>query len=558
MLKSHIKKSKDVKPSAGLEQQQQREFKRQHILDETKHQREKLRVDILKGLSAGKAKEAMSYTRKFKSEEIMGMLDKSAKMSVYDLRRGGTLRLRYEKEKDPKKKMALKKQLHENQGYAQMTAQFAKEKKTKSGRKYLEVDLKGVDRYEQQLGAGHICPYTWVKVAIEDINGSIQTGYRKIPGVDKGIFGTKIGYYTESGEYLPVYSGYKIYPLEIKDDPTQLQKEGEFYKNGSRENLLYRKNRDVGSRVSTAESYNLAKEQLAGFDKSKLAEKGITPFVVKIGYKLDPEETTVYRREYKEARRLSKMDIHRRMEIMQQRYHLKDALDLAFKALHIAERHRNYYYAYNDAVMYVESRYNPIAVNKRKGKIALSTATGAFQILNSVWKEGASKWLRNTSRSARYRDSYNRNVPPKYRIDFGMLDGIDFNQSLPGLATPYQHAIFHNLYAFRGSRMYKGSMPFDEVFDRLQAGDLSPKMKYSYQSYLYANWRNGHSGAKFIMQMIRRGIPFPQSKDEARDYFENKMPNCWQKRRGFSDFWGLVRTCKAFTRRLNKGLREQA
>lgn len=209
-------------------------------------------------LSPAQLKKAKEYMGGFSEDQVKTMLKKSETTSIFDLRRGGTLRLQYEKEKDPKKKAELKKQLKENFGYAQMTAQFAKEKKTKDGRMYLEVDLKGIGRYEQQLGAGHICPPTWVKVAIEDTSGNIKKGYRKVPGVDQGISGTKIGYYTETGEYLPVYSGYKIYPLEIKDDSTRLKKEQEFYKKEKQYESKggYRQSLDVSSENFTGKVEN--------------------------------------------------------------------------------------------------------------------------------------------------------------------------------------------------------------------------------------------------------------------------------------------------------------
>lgn len=308
--------------------------------------------------------------------------------------------------------------------------------------------------------------------------------------------------------------------------------------------------------TSTAEDYEAAKKKMEGSDKSEMATKGMTPFIVKRGYRMTPEERTIYMRESKEARRLSKMSMWDRLEIMQKRYKLKDALDLAFRALRLKEKHRKYFMAWSDATMYIESRYNPIAVNRRNGKIALSTATGAYQILNSVWKSTCDKWFRDTKKARRYRRWYNRRVPEEYKIDFDLFKDIDFNQPLPGLATPYQHAIFHSIYVFKGSRMYKGSMAFDEVFDKLQSGSLSPEMKYSYQAYLYNNWRNGHGGAKVFLQMMKRGIPFPRNKAEAREYFE-QMPNCWQKRRGFGDFATLVRACSVFVRRFNKNLREQ-
>ena len=532
---------------------QAREEKKQQRIEQTKQQLAHLKVYRQK-LSPAELKQLKKSIRSFEKKEIDKMLRQSSNTSVHDLRKGGTLRLLYEREKDPKKKAALKKKLQENQGYDRMIAQFAKERKTKEGKIYLEVDLKKIDRYEMKLGAGHICPHTWVKVAIEDTEGNVRTGYRKVPGADDGVYGSKIGYYTERGSYLPVFSGYKIYPLEIKNDPKQLEKEQAFYKQNKQS---VRESRSSSRSSSTREDYEQAKASLAGSDKSELAARGITPFTVQMGYRMTPEERSVYMREYKEARRLSKLSMEERLSVMQDRYRLKEALERVFKALRIDRRHKDRFYAYNDAVMYIESRYNPIAVNRRNGKIALSTATGAYQILNSVWKSTCDKWFRDTKKARHYKKYYNNKVPPKYRIDFDALGDIDFNQPMPGLATPYEHAIFHNVYAFKGSRLYKGVMAFDEVFDRLDAGGLSPEMKYSYQAYLYANWRNGHSGAKFLLQLIRKGIPFPQNKEQARDYFDNHMPQCWQKRRGFRDFYTLVRACGAFVGRFNKNMREQ-
>ncbi|MBD3156309.1 hypothetical protein GF369_00625 [Candidatus Peregrinibacteria bacterium] len=532
--------------------QKKRDEKKQQRIKQTKQELAHLKVHRQK-LSPKEQKQLKQSIRSFDKQAVERMLRTSSSTSIYDLRRGGTLRLLYEREKNPTKKAALKKKLQENQGYARMIAQFAKEKQTKEGKTYLEVDLKNIDRYEMKLGAGHICPYNWVKVAIEDTEGNVRTGYRKVPGVDEGVYGSKIGYYTDTGAYLPVFSGYKIYPLEIKDDPKQLKKEQAFYK---QEKQRVRESRSSSPSSSTREDYEQAKASLAGSNKSQLAEQGITPFPVRMGYRMTPEERAVYMREYKEARRLSRMSMKERLAIMQERYRLKDALERVFKALRIDKRHKDRFYAYNDAVMYIESRYNPIAVNRRNGKIALSTATGAYQILNSVWKSTCNKWFRNTKKARYYKKYYNRKVPPKYRIDFDALGDIDFDKPLPGLATPYEHAIFHNVYAFKGSRLYRGVMAFDEVFDRLDAGGLSPEMRYSYQAYLYTNWRNGHSGAKVFLRMMKKGIPFPRNKAEAREYFD-QMPNCWQKRRGFRDFSTLVRACRAFVGRFNKNMREQ-
>jgi len=522
---------------------------------------ERLRLSRQK-LSPEDLKKAKEYFKSFKEEEVKSMLEKSGVASIYDLQRGGSLRLRYEKETDSKKKELLGKMLYENQGYAQMIAQFSKEKSTDDGRMYLEVDLKNVEKYEQGLGAGHICPHTWVKVSIEDKNGNIQTGYRKIPGVDKDIRGTKVGYYTAGGVYIVVYSGYKIYPLEIKDDSAQVEKEGKFYET---DRTLVEKPADklvekparpaavsgsssVGT--STSEAYESSKSALSGSDKSELAARGITPFTVRMGYELTPEERTIYDRERKEAYRIGRMGVDARLDIMQQRYKLRDAIELSFRALKMQEKHKAYFYAYNDALMRVESNYNPLCVNMTKGgKVALSTASGAYQILNSTWADLQKRLFGNTREAEARRKSYGKSV------DFDLLKDVNFNASLPGEVTPYEQAIFHNIYVFNGSRVTSGTMAFDNVFDKLQSGELSPEMKYSYQAYMYTNWRNGLGGAKVFLQMMDRGIPFPQNEAQAREYFD-QMPDCWQKRRGFGDFRTLVMACRAFVQRFDKNLQE--
>jgi hypothetical protein len=218
--------------------------KRQDLLKQGKDKRKKLAQLVAKAkderikLKPAVLKSAKAYMKKFPQKDVTEMLTLSEKASIYDLRRGGSLRLAYESEKDPKKKAELKKQLKKNMGYAQMTAQFAGSKVDKKGRHYLDVDLKNKSKYEQSLGAGHLCPPSWTKVAIEDTGGNVRVGYRTVPGVN-GVTGIKIGYRTKDDDYLEIYSGYKIYPLEIETDPKKLQKqidiERKFYGKGPQE-----------------------------------------------------------------------------------------------------------------------------------------------------------------------------------------------------------------------------------------------------------------------------------------------------------------------------------
>lgn len=202
--------------------------KKLKVFGQKKLERAQITPEIQK-ISSKQAKEAMNYTRSFKPEKVKKMVSKSYKTSIYDLWRGGALRKAYESEKDPNKKKKLEPEF--NQGYAEMTAQFTKLKKDSKGRTFFEVDLKGVRKLEDHVGAAHIVDSKIKKVAIMNTRGEFKIGYRKIPG-EGNITGIKIGYYTKSGEYLPVFSGYRIYPLELfspQEALLQAKKEQEYY-----------------------------------------------------------------------------------------------------------------------------------------------------------------------------------------------------------------------------------------------------------------------------------------------------------------------------------------
>jgi hypothetical protein len=94
----------------------------------------------------------------------------------------------------------------------------------------------------------------------------------------------------------------------------------------------------------------------------------------------------------------------------------------------------------------------------------------------------------------------------------------------------------------------------------LRSKSLSPEMAYTYKAYLWGMWRNGHGGIRFLLENAKRGIPFPRTKAQARDYFENHMNGRyarWQKNRGFKDFWTLVYACRKYVGRLDRNLRDQ-
>ncbi|MBN1494197.1 glucosaminidase domain-containing protein [Candidatus Peregrinibacteria bacterium] len=216
-------KTKEILERKGLERQAA-----QASLSEA---RAELRTESgMNVLDEAKKKEALIYTREYTREQVQNMLKISEKMSVYKLWRGGSLRRKSEREKNPDKKSALLKDLRENQGYAEMTAQFAMIKYDANKRLYLEVNLYNKSKFEDYIGAGHICPPEWLKVAIVDTKGRTKIGFRKIPG-QGGINGEKIGYFTADGEYLCVYSGYKIYPLDVKTDEKHENDEEIYYEN---------------------------------------------------------------------------------------------------------------------------------------------------------------------------------------------------------------------------------------------------------------------------------------------------------------------------------------
>ena len=303
-----------------------------------------------------------------------------------------------------------------------------------------------------------------------------------------------------------------------------------------------------------------SREIIGNSPQAELAKRGITPFIVKMGYRLTPHERAIYNALNKDGYRIGKYTLQARLDYLQKHYQIREGMDIAFRALRLRQEDRPYYNAWVDATWKVETNYNPIGVNRIRGRIARSTASGIGQILNSVWNSTCNKWFRNTKKARYYRKWYTR-ADKEYQIDWKYIDSkLNFDEQLPGQAPPKKHIVFHSIYVFKGSRTYRGQVPVDQVFSMLRSNTIPQEMKYTYKAYLWGMWRNGHGGIRFLLENARRGIPFPRTKAEARDYFANHMNGRyarWQKKRGFSDFWVLVRACRKYVARFDRNLRDQ-
>jgi hypothetical protein len=184
---------KDISSSVELpkEKEVSPDEKRDAVIAASKAARKN--VDPFEGVSKEKVKKAFVFAEKEKFDEkkIGEMLAVSEKMPVYDLWRGGISRLKNEAG------------LKDNQGFDRMAAQFAKQEVDDRGRAYLKINLYGKNKFEMNIGAGHICPPSWTSVAIVDGSGNTKIGTRKVPGKDS-VDGHKVGYYDEKGEYIAV------------------------------------------------------------------------------------------------------------------------------------------------------------------------------------------------------------------------------------------------------------------------------------------------------------------------------------------------------------------
>jgi len=259
-------------PEIGVEKNELREGIKAQNKEERKVLKEKiapkLSKELVKKLSKKEIVVAFNFIEKnkFKPEKVKAMLAISDKMSVYNLWSGGVRRLGKEKG------------LKENQGFSRMAAQFAVQGEDSNG-KYLEINLYGKSKFESNIGAGHICPPSWQKVKIVDKSGNARIGIRKIPGIDN-VDGHKIGYYDKNGEYLAVYTGYKVYPLSIlseKDQKdkkiidSQVLKEKEYYVKNKKELEAYvdRASYSVARMEMTPVAIQKIRDKISGLENIK-------------------------------------------------------------------------------------------------------------------------------------------------------------------------------------------------------------------------------------------------------------------------------------------------
>ena len=679
-----------------------------------------------KKLSQKETRSAFKFLEgnEFDKKTVDKMLAVSSKMSIFNLWSGGVRRL------------GNKKGLKENQGFAQMAAQFAKQKKDEKGRTYLEINLHGKSKFESNIGAGHICPPSWQKVEIVDKSGNSKIGTRKIPGIDD-VDGHKVGYYDKNGEYLAVYTGYQVYPIsilsetkkeDVKSFKAQVKNENEYYvknkkkleeyaerssyrvsqmemtkaeiqkirdkisgledikdpglrvaavakwiaeneniyakhcgnwvkrvyaiagvtsqrglyhnmdyarsngqwkrklnknavpdarngKNalnerpdlvanlqagywlyinnrnsfdlGGNHSLIFMGWKDKAAKIAYCASWSnnsvtksgkkgqrmitidfnkypithidrptavedtfvrVSDEEMAEYEKfrslstSDKTKQGMTPFEVKVGYQMTKAEYGWYMNERSKAHVLGRHNIQERMRVLNEKYKILDGINDSAKMLGVSQENMKYFTAYNDAVLRVESNYNVFCVNHRNGKIALSSAAGEYQIINSTYQEMKRKIASG---------HFDRDIS-----DTSVLRNANINAPRSELLTPYQRSIFHNLYAFSyAGRSSMRVMPMNDIFTQIRNAP-NRKMRRSYTKLMYTYWRNGHAGARPFLRNLEKGIPLPETKEAAKKYFENHLSGSWQKKRGFNDFWGLMRTCNKYADRFEKNLNE--
>jgi hypothetical protein len=289
-------------------------------------------------------------------------------------------------------------------------------------------------------------------------------------------------------------------------------------------------------------------EEMAEYEKFKSlssnekVKQGMTPFKVKVGYQMTKAEYGWYMNERSKAHALGRHNIQDRMRVLNEKYQILDGINDSAKMLGVSQKNMKYFMAYNDAVLRVESNYNVFCVNHRSGKIALSSAAGEYQIINSTYQEMKRKIASG---------HFDRDIS-----DTSVLRNAKINAPRSELLTPYQRSIFHNLYAFSyAGRSSMRVMPMNEIFTQIRNAP-NRKMRRSYTKLMYTYWRNGHAGARPFLRNLEKGIPLPETKEAAKKYFENHLSGSWQKKRGFSDFWGLMRTCNKYANRFEKNLSE--
>lgn len=305
-------------------------------------------------------------------------------------------------------------------------------------------------------------------------------------------------------------------------------------------------------RVSDEEMAEYEKfKSLSTSDKTK---QGMTPFEVKVGYQMTKAEYGWYMNERSKAHALGRHNIQDRMRVLNEKYQILDGINDSAKMLGISKANMKYFTAYNDAVLRVESNYNVFCVNHRNGKIALSSAAGEYQVINSTYQEMKRKIASG---------HFDRDIS-----DTSVLRNAKINAPRSELLTPYQRSIFHNLYAFSyAKRSSMRVMPMNDIFTKIRTSP-NRAMRRSYIKLMYTYWRNGHAGARPFFDNLQKGIPLPETKAEAQAYYDKYLHlKTWQGKRMTGsgenrrndqgkDFWGLMRTCNKYANRFEKNLSE--
>jgi len=535
VFETNSEKPADVKtaPATAKETEADKQKREQKITRSHKAKRAELSSAVNEIAFSGRTQEYLKAAESMSVEDKEKLRQKSMNSSVYALQSGGVFRYIIENEKEPAKKKSLeeKYKLEGNQGYKLMLAQFTDIKKDEQNRTYLYIKFYGNNKAYWNVGLGHMLPPEVEEVTVINTDGSTHKGKR-------GIKGKMVGYFEANGNYIEIFDGYKVY---LGTEQTEKQA----LAMASTEQKFFE---DEKGRIETEEKQSYQSNYKPDAPTQELINRGSTPFPVRIGYQLLPDQVSWYKAERKESHRIAGLNFNDRRRILDQKYRLYEGMEKAAKMLNIPKKDMSFFLAYNDALLRVESNYNPFDMNLNSNyQVHLSTAAGEYQILNESYREVQKKWL-----------GANRNVAltKKYNVNLDEIKEVDFNAPRPELLTPYQRAIFHNFYAFFYSRMkIKNVEPLDSCFDKIRSTD--GRRRDSWIKIMYTYWRNGHGGASALVRNLRNNIPLPKTEAEAKDYFNNYLQDSdWQKKRGFKDFWMLMRVCNVFAARFNKNLSE--
>jgi len=314
--------------------------------------------------------------------------------------------------------------------------------------------------------------------------------------------------------------------------------------------LYYRKRQTQIRAVAPSESAKYVPDA----SKREMIERGSTPFAVRPGYRLSPDESRWYRSVRREAYRIAKLDINQRLQLLQERFQYKDALKYSAEMVGLKKKDWNFFVAMNDAVLRVESNYNTYCFNNRRRgggyEVAHSTAAGEYQILNSVWK-GAKKYTANTKMGR-----YQRRQMRRHGINPDMFMKLNIQDvPRPEFATPYQRTVVHSMFMFRYSRILKSLESVDNIYERIRTS--SGRMRRSWMRALYLYWRNGPGGAAAFIRNLRKKkpIPLPETEAEMKEYYRNHLRSGdWQKRKGYKDFKTVMRVTQKFAGRMQQNL----